>query len=295
MSALPQRLSETVPLSAPRQRRNLLQLLTTDMATRTLIGALLALLAMLMVAAGGYVFAGFVALAALACTREWHRLIGKTGFAREWLATAAATTAVSLVSVGHADFALQSAIILAGAVFAGVLGALRGVSAFGSAMGSLYVGIPAASLVALRSHSPSALWVVLGMFLVIWTADTGALLVGRIFGGPKLVPSLSPNKTWSGLAGGLMLPGLVAAGYVWMFNGNPWRGLLVGFVLATAGHAGDLFESWVKRLVGRKDSGESLPGHGGVLDRLDSTLFVAPLMAALVFGLDALRFLGVQP
>jgi phosphatidate cytidylyltransferase len=161
-------------------------------------------------------------------------------------------------------------------------------------LGALYIGIPSCALVALRVHAAHAEWIVLGTLLVIWSADTGALAAGRIFGGPKLIPSLSPSKTWSGLIGGLAVPAIVAACYVMAFGGDPLRAGLIGLVLAAAGHSGDLFESWVKRRVGRKDSGESIPGHGGVLDRLDSTLVVAPLAAALVFVFGVSQLFGVS-
>jgi phosphatidate cytidylyltransferase len=96
------------------------------------------------------------------------------------------------------------------------------------------------------------------------------------------------------LAGGLILPGLALAGYVSVFGGSAWRGFAIGAVLAAAGHAGDLFESWVKRLTGHKDSGESIPGHGGVLDRLDSMLVVTPIAALLVMVFGVARLFGVH-
>ncbi len=121
-------------------------------------------------------------------------------------------------------------------------------------------------------------------------------IAGRpLLGGPKLSPLLSPNKTWAGLCGGLILPSLVAAFYVFAFGGIAWRGFAVGLVLAAAGHLGDLFESWIKRRVGRKNSGELIPGHGGILDRVDSTLFAVPLAAALFHFLGAAQLFGIAP
>jgi phosphatidate cytidylyltransferase len=94
----------------------------------------------------------------------------------------------------------------------------------------------------------------------------------------------SPNKTWAGFLGGVLLPAAGLAIYVTLLHGTGWKAAILGVVLALAAHLGDLFESWIKRRVGRKNSGSLIPGHGGVLDRIDSTLFVAPIAALLVFG-----------
>lgn len=265
-----------------------------ELLVRTLYGSLLAAIAIGMTFAGGFVFAAFVALAAIAAAREWHRMVGARRFAREWIATSLAIAAAVVAAEISGGALWPMAILSSGAVLAAAMGATRGASPYWSGLGPIYVGVAACSLVGLRVHTPHAQWVVLGLFLVIWTADTGALIAGRIFGGPKLVPVLSPSKTWSGLVGGLALPGLVGAGYVAALQGSPVRAFAVAFVLAAAGHAGDLFESWIKRRVGRKDSGGSIPGHGGVLDRLDSTLFVAPLAAALIFTFGVAALFGVR-
>ena len=289
MSAAPQigRLSDPAATHASKIRAA-----ADELPLRALFGALLALIAVFVTMAGGYFFAGFVALAALAAAREWHRMVGTARYAREWAASGAAIVAALAAAVVFPSSSWPLAILAAGALLASALGATRGAAVFWSALGTLYIGLPAWSLVALRVRLPEAEWIVLGVFLVIWTADTGALAVGRILGGPKLIPTLSPNKTWAGLAGGLILPAFVAAGYVAAFGGSAVRAFCLGFVLAAAGHGGDLFESWVKRRVGRKDSGELIPGHGGVLDRLDSTLFVAPLAAAFIFTFGLARLLG---
>jgi phosphatidate cytidylyltransferase len=265
-----------------------------ELLMRVLYGVLLAGFAVGITLIGGYLFAGFVGLAALAAAREWHRMVGAERYGREWIVTSAAIllSLVAIVAVGN--FSLPFELLLAGAFFAGAVAARRGTSVVWNALGPLYIGIPACALVALRQHTAHAEWIVLGIFLVIWTADTGALAAGRIFGGPKLIPSLSPGKTWSGLVGGLLLPALIAGSYVGVFGGSLLRGFILGFVLAAAGHGGDLFESWVKRRVGRKDSGSSIPGHGGVLDRLDSTLFVAPLAATLIFVFGVSQLFGVH-
>ena len=277
---------------APKTRANPKRI-ANELLVRILIGVLLAALGVGVTLAGGYLFAGFVALAALAAAREWHRMVGADRYAREWAATSAAIVAAVASVTMSATMIWPLVFLAAGALLAAGFAVARGTKVAWSGLGALYIGIPACALVALRDYAPHAEWIVLGIFLVIWSADTGALAAGRIFGGPKLIPALSPSKTWSGLIGGLAAPAIFAACYVAAFGGSPLRAFALGLLFAAAGHGGDLFESWVKRRVGRKDSGESIPGHGGVLDRLDSTLFVAPLAAILVFGFGVSQLFGV--
>jgi len=146
--------------------------------------------------------------------------------------------------------------------------------------GLAYVGIPAFALVSL-----SWVWeaLVFWVFVVTWATDIFAYFAGRAIGGPKLAPRISPNKTWAGLVGGMA--GAAACGWLlatW-FQMEPfflWAGAAMGLIA----QAGDLFESWVKRRAGVKDSGTLLPGHGGVLDRLDGLLAVAIATALLLMA-----------
>ena len=120
-----------------------------------------------------------------------------------------------------------------------------------------------------------------GLLCVVWATDIGAYAFGRLIGGPKLAPRFSPKKTWAGLIGGMLSAAGVGAGIA------AWAGLaVVGFGLLSAGlavmsQAGDLFESWVKRRFNVKDSSNIIPGHGGVLDRVDGVLPVAVVVAVL--------------
>ncbi|RZM07236.1 MAG: phosphatidate cytidylyltransferase, partial [Sphingomonas sp.] len=117
--------------------------------------------------------------------------------------------------------------------------------------------------------------------LVVWGTDTGAYFAGRKFGGPKLAPRLSPNKTWSGLVGGAITALIVGAVVAVLGKlSAPFLGL--GGAMALLAQAGDLYESWLKRVAGVKDSGRLLPGHGGALDRFDGLVPVAVLIGALV-------------
>ena len=149
-------------------------------------------------------------------------------------------------------------------------------------LGVLYVVLLGAHLVALRTGFPQQLSAHLlsFFFLVVMGADAGAYYVGRTFGKHKLAPKISPGKTWEGVAGGL-IAGLLLAGvaHFWFFRNLPLKWALpLAALMTLVGLAGDLTESALKRSVGAKDAANLLPGHGGMLDRLDSLLFNAPLI-----------------
>ncbi len=148
--------------------------------------------------------------------------------------------------------------------------------------GILYIFLPCLSLMMLRTM-PQGLGVILWLLAVVWATDIAAYFTGRAIGGPKLAPRISPNKTWAGLCGGMIaaaLAGLIA-GVIADVPHKPIFALLSGG-LAVVAQAGDLLESGLKRHFGIKDSGTIIPGHGGVLDRVDGILTVAPLVAVVV-------------
>jgi len=240
--------------------------------------------------AGAPYLAGVIALISFAASREWHRMVSPKRYFWESMFTGAAIGA-GLAAVVIAPHQLWPfGILLIGSIAAAISAFLRGAPPFLNGAGAIYIGAPSLLVVALREYSTQGALIVIALFIVIWGADTGALVTGRVIGGPKLVPMLSPNKTWAGFLGGIVLPAAGLAIYVTLLHGSGWKAAIFGVVLALAAHAGDLFESWIKRRVGRKNSGSLIPGHGGVLDRIDSTLFVAPAAAVLVFlvGLDPL-------
>ncbi|MEM1139659.1 MAG: phosphatidate cytidylyltransferase [Pseudomonadota bacterium] len=148
--------------------------------------------------------------------------------------------------------------------------------------GLLYVGVPCLSVLALRAPEPEGAPSLFFMLALIWAYDTGAYLAGSVIGGPKFLPRISPNKTWAGVAGGVSA-GLLVAGLAALLTPNaPFGPLaLLAVALCSLVQAGDLFESWVKRQFGVKDTGQLIPGHGGVLDRLDGALFVFPVAALI--------------
>jgi phosphatidate cytidylyltransferase len=135
----------------------------------------------------------------------------------------------------------------------------------------------------LRNDSPYGLVAVVWLFAVVWAGDTGAYFAGRAIGGPKLAPAVSPNKTWSGAIGGAVA-GVGAGMLVLLAAGFQLRPMhiLVAFVVSAAAQAGDLVESAIKRQFGVKDASRLIPGHGGLMDRVDGLLFAAT--AALAIG-----------
>jgi len=119
----------------------------------------------------------------------------------------------------------------------------------------------------------------LTLLLVVWGYDTGAFLTGRWLGRRRLIDHISPSKTIEGMAGGLIMGTLAAGIGAWLIGLPPWNPLVIGPLVGLAAQAGDLAESMLKRAAGRKESGFLIPGHGGVLDRVDSFLFAAPILA----------------
>ena len=148
----------------------------------------------------------------------------------------------------------------------------------GLVAGVAYVALPVAAIIALRIESLAlALWTL----AIVWATDIFAYIAGRSIGGPKIAPSISPSKTWAGLGGGMVGAGVSGALLAYHFT-LPEMLYWLGVPLAVLAQAGDFFESWVKRRAGVKDSGKLLPGHGGVLDRLDGLVPVATIMGFLL-------------
>jgi phosphatidate cytidylyltransferase len=156
-----------------------------------------------------------------------------------------------------------------------------------SAVGVVYIGIPCVALVWLRGEPIGAgrdtiLW----LFLVIWAADCGAYLFGRVIGGPLLAPTISPKKTWSGLIGSVACAGAMGGAFAATLEKEELLSIaLFSAILGVVEQGGDLGESWLKRRSGRKDSSRLIPGHGGLFDRVDG-LLVAAVVVAFVALMD---------
>lgn len=152
-------------------------------------------------------------------------------------------------------------------------------------LGIIYILLSFVACFMIReAHSPG-----LGFLFValIWSSDIGAYFTGKLVGGPKLAESISPNKTWSGYGGAMLAPAAVMLVYsIWVMatgrHGDILLGLFFGAIIGVVGQAGDLLISWFKRMVHVKDTGDIIPGHGGLLDRVDAMMLAAPVYLCLI-------------
>lgn len=265
-----------------------------DLRKRVLSAALLAPAALLCVWLGAEAWTALMAAAAALLAWEWVRLCGFSTRRLPGAVVPAAVLAAGALAV-EAHWLAAIAVLCMGAVFVGAVGdgsRLRGgLPGTWLAFGVLYVGLAAVALIHLRGDARAGLVNVLFLFLTVWASDIGAYAAGRWLGGPKLAPSVSPNKTWAGTAGGLLSAMAVGAAAAYAMAaaagtlGPPtaFRVLLVAGAIGLLAQAGDFFESWIKRRFQVKDTSSLIPGHGGLLDRLDGVLAAAP--AAAVLGL----------
>ena len=253
----------------------------TDLRARIIAGAVMVLIALALAYAGPTWFALLVLVVSLVISWEWGRVVRGVSFDLAFFVhAAAATAAITLAAKGNAALGLaviaSSAIVLVPLVF--------GRGARLSVLGVIYAGIPAVALLWMRGDEPYGFLAVLLIFAIVWASDTTAYAAGRLIGGPKLWPQISPNKTWAGLLGGLAASTAAAALFSFFVEGASPLGLaLTGLVLGIVAQAGDLAESALKRVFGFKDASALIPGHGGFMDRMDSIVTVA--VAAGLFAL----------
>jgi phosphatidate cytidylyltransferase len=250
-----------------------------DLGLRVASAAVLAPLALAAAYFGGWPFLVFWAIAALGTWWEWLGLVTARAGGRV-LASGSITllAAAGLLAGAHPVAAI--AIALAGAATTAVL-AYANRAWIGA--GVIYAGVLVIASVLLRGDATFGLAAIVLLFAVVWTTDIVAYFAGRLIGGPKLWPRVSPKKTWSGaLAGaaGSVVAGLVVARIAGV--GNPGAIVVLCLALSAASQAGDLFESALKRRFGVKDAGKLIPGHGGMMDRLDG--YVAAALFALTVG-----------
>jgi len=259
---------------------------TGDVGKRIASGVVMALLAVGAVVLGGWPFALFWAAAAVGIFWEWSTIVAGGAIAARAVGIAALIAAA--LAAGAGQIYAASLVLAAGvAVVAACAPGRRG----WAAAGVVYAGIALLAPMVLRPDREFGLLAMLFLFAVVWSTDILGYFVGRTIGGPRLAPHISPKKTWSGACGGAL--GALAAGIAVVYIAGDTALLpvtCVAFVLSIASQAGDLFESAVKRRFGVKDASHVIPGHGGLMDRLDGFI-AAGGMAALVGimrgGLDA--------
>lgn len=265
-----------------------------DLLPRVIVGVILIAVAIFALTKGSYWFAALGTTAALLIFAEWavmHR-IGRMWRLAGLVMVGLACAATYVGAPSYAVAGLVGIAVLLG-IAAKLSGAAHGWSLSG---GMIYAGLPGIALLWLRE--PNGFGIVLWLLLIVWSTDILAYFAGRAIGGPKIAPRISPKKTWAGLIGG-MTGAAIASGAMayWYFQPQfeaagglgpavAFRNMplmaLAGALLAIVAQAGDFYESWLKRQAGVKDSGTLLPGHGGVMDRLDGLVPVAVVVALLL-------------
>lgn len=209
--------------------------------------------------------------------------VGMVGLGHEWARLAGRKQAWPLAGVLLLIWGITLCLGFSAGIQAVVFFALASWRVFGrfAAAGVPYAGLGGISLLWLRHRPETGLVDTTFLILVIWGTDIGAYLVGRLIGGPKLAPRISPGKTWSGALGGLLISACCGAALALATQGAPAHAFVAGLILSFVAQIGDLLESAIKRKLGVKDSGRTIPGHGGLFDRLDGFLTAAPLAALL--------------
>ena len=249
-----------------------------NLLMRVIAALVLAPLAIAIAYAGGWLWAALVTLAAIGLYVEWLMIVGAVRERRVvGLGVVALAVAGFCLGFGRIDASL---IVLAlGFAAVALFSPERRVW---TATGFAYAAAAEIASVLVRLDRIEGFAALTFVLLVVWVTDIGGYFAGRGIGGPKLWPRVSPKKTWAGAIGGFVASLVVAAGFVLFGLGKVGPLLLLGAVLSVASQLGDLFESAVKRRFGVKDSSHIIPGHGGLMDRLDG--FVAAVVMAAIFG-----------
>lgn len=259
--------------------------LSRELELRIVSGVAVALVALAAVWFGPLTFSLLVVAIAAAMSWEWGNIVRKDGFDTTGvLHIAAVATAALLSSMGMAGLAVAA--VAAGAIVVSAF-LFGGGEAKLSSLGVLYTGLPAVALVWLRSdEAHRGLVAVIFILLIVVVTDIAAYATGRTIGGPKLAPSISPGKTWSGLAGGVSAATATGAIMGYVVRGEPAWMACLALVLAFVAQAGDLAESALKRSYGLKDASDLIPGHGGFMDRMDGVVAAAVAAALIALVID---------
>lgn len=250
-----------------------------NLLMRVIAALVLAPLAIAIAWAGGPLWVALVTLASIGLYVEWLMIVGA---GQERLTVAAGTAALVVsgvcLALGHNEYSLIVLVIGTAAV-AVVSQRLRS----WSVIGFCYAAAAEFASALVRLDGTYGFIALIFVMLIVWVTDIGGYFAGRGIGGPKLWSRVSPKKTWAGAVGGFVASLAVAAGFAAFDFGKMAPLLLLGALLSVVSQLGDLFESAVKRRFGVKDSSQIIPGHGGLLDRLDG--FVAAIVLAALFGL----------
>jgi phosphatidate cytidylyltransferase len=249
-----------------------------NLLMRIVVAAVLIPLAVAIAYAGGWLWAALVTLAAIGLFVEWLAIVGLSGAMR---VTVPGVAALAVSALCFAIGRLDAGLIVLAVGFVAVV-SIAPERRNWAAAGFLYAAAAEIASVLVRLDPVKGFAALMFVLLIVWVTDSGGYFAGRGIGGPKLWPRVSPKKTWAGAAGGLVASLAVAAGFAALDLGKTLPLLVLSAVLSTVSQLGDLFESAVKRRFGVKDSSQIIPGHGGLMDRLDG--FVAAVVVAALFG-----------
>jgi phosphatidate cytidylyltransferase len=250
-----------------------------NLLMRVAAALVLAPLAIAVAYAGSWWWIVPVTLLAIGLSVEWLTVVGS---AREKRVIAASVVALTVAGLclGFARVELALVALGLGAAATALLSSRQRGWTSG---GFLYAGAAQMASVVVRLDSATGFVALVFVMLIVWVTDIGGYFAGRGIGGAKLWPRVSPNKTWAGAIGGFGASLVIASGFAALDLGQAWPLLMLAAVLSVVAQLGDLFESAVKRRFGVKDSSHIIPGHGGLMDRLDG--FVAAIVLASIFGL----------
>jgi phosphatidate cytidylyltransferase len=244
----------------------------------------LAPLALAAVWLGGWVFAALVIVAAAGMGLEWARLTGCGVGPLAGLVLGAAALPAIAMALGELRVAVV--LVVAGAVVVWLASRrARSPAPDWAALGTAWIALPCLACVWLDRAAGE--FAMLWLFVTVWATDTGAYVAGRSLGGPRLAPRLSPNKTWTGFGGGLFSAAIVGWAAAGLVGAAPAGVVAASIGLSVAAQLGDLAESLAKRRFAAKDSGSLIPGHGGLLDRLDGMLTAAMFQWLLTLAAGA--------
>jgi phosphatidate cytidylyltransferase len=273
--------TETDPVSGPAAAGKPVAAGNSNLMLRIASAAVLAPIAIVTAYIGGWPFAVFWCLAAIAVLWEWITLVAGPDH-RLMLSSCASAIAVSALMAERGRPVAAIMLVGLGGLAAAVFAADG--KRLWITCGIGYAGALLLAPMLLRADDSYGLVAIVLLFAIVWTTDICGYFAGRAFGGPKLMPAISPKKTWSGaIAGtfGAMIVAVLAAAWVGSFNSLAIAG--VALLLSVVSQLGDLLESWVKRQFGAKDASHIIPGHGGVMDRLDG--FWAAALVGCAIGL----------
>jgi len=265
--------------------------MASELALRVKSALVLAVLAVTLTYAGEKTFAGLIIACAALMSWEWARVVRGRMLDSILVLQVLAIAAAGFMTLEN--YPASAVGIIIGATWLSFMIHKRsGLSSdpWWTAAGVYYAGFPAMAMIAIRQDPDYGFLAILYLFLVVWSADTGAFFTGRLLGGPKLAPLISPNKTWSGLIGAAACAGLAGAAFA-LWLGTTSAPVLAGLsvLLAIISQGGDLGESFIKRFFGIKHSSGLIPGHGGVLDRLDGLVFAAIGAGLVAVAVDPLK------